>query len=89
MPAGWTGVSDVPRAGASPEIVQRRAERRAEQKLARRSRQRWAVVWLDGPQVTLSSSEVRDRLVAGDAVEGLVPERVIRCIRRRGLYAVG
>ena len=49
----------------------------------------WAVVWLDGPQVTLSSSEVRDRLVAGDAVEGLVPERVIRCIRRRGLYAVG
>jgi len=36
-------VSDVPRAGASPEIVQRRAERRAEQKLARRSPQRWAV----------------------------------------------
>ena len=49
----------------------------------------WRVVWLDGPQVTASSSEVRDRLVAGDPVEGLVPEGVIRCIRRRGLYAVG
>ncbi len=43
MPAGWTGVSDVPRVGPSPENVQRRADRRAEQKLARRSRQRWAV----------------------------------------------
>ena len=43
MPAGWTGVSDVPRAGASAGNVQRRTDRRAEQKLARRSRQRWAV----------------------------------------------
>ena len=43
MPAGWTGVSDVPRTGASPGSVQRRAERRAEQQVARRSRERWAV----------------------------------------------
>jgi len=48
----------------------------------------WRVVWLDGPQVTVSSSEVRDRLAAGEPADSLVPERVIRCIRRRGLYAV-
>ena len=49
----------------------------------------WRVVRLEGPQVSVSSSEVRDRIAAGDPVEGLVPEGVIRCIRRRGLYAVG
>jgi nicotinate-nucleotide adenylyltransferase len=49
----------------------------------------WRVVRLDGPQETVSSSEVRERLVAGDPVEGLVPDGVIRCILRRGLYAVG
>ena len=49
----------------------------------------WRVVRLDGPQVTVSSSEVRERLVTGGPVEGLVPAGVIRCIRRRGLYAVG
>jgi nicotinate-nucleotide adenylyltransferase len=49
----------------------------------------WRVVRLDGPLVSVSSSEVRDRIAAGHPVEGLVPEGVIRCIRRRGLYAVG
>jgi nicotinate-nucleotide adenylyltransferase len=49
----------------------------------------WRMLWLDGPQVSVSSSEVRDRLVAGDPVDGMVPAEVIRCIRRRGLYAVG
>ncbi|MGA2933102.1 MAG: hypothetical protein ABSE98_13575 [Acidimicrobiales bacterium] len=44
MPAGWTEVSDSPRMGASPALAQRRADRRAEQKLARRCRQRWAIV---------------------------------------------
>ena len=49
----------------------------------------WRVVWLDGPRVTVSSSEVRDRLEAGDPVDAMTPAAVIRCIRRRGLYAVG
>jgi len=48
----------------------------------------WRVEHLDGPQVAISSSEVRDLLAAGSPVEGLVPEEVIRCIRRRGMYAV-
>jgi len=39
MSAGWTELSDGPHVGASPA----RAQRRAEQKVARRSRQRWAV----------------------------------------------
>jgi nicotinate-nucleotide adenylyltransferase len=49
----------------------------------------WRAVRVDGPQVAVSSSEVRERLTAGEPVEGLVPPGVIRCIRRRGLYAVG
>ncbi len=43
MPAGWTELSEGPRVGAPPTQVQCRADRRAEQKLARRSRQHWAV----------------------------------------------
>ncbi|HUE07391.1 MAG TPA: hypothetical protein VMP41_08175 [Acidimicrobiales bacterium] len=43
MPAGWTELSDSPRVGASPIRAQRRADRRAELKLARRSQQRWTI----------------------------------------------
>lgn len=49
----------------------------------------WRVVRVEGPQVDVSSSQVRERLAAGEPVDGLVPAEVIRCIRRRGLYAVG
>jgi nicotinate-nucleotide adenylyltransferase len=48
----------------------------------------WRAEWVDGPQVPVSSSEVRDLLAAGRPVDGMVPESVIRCIRRRNLYAV-
>jgi nicotinate-nucleotide adenylyltransferase len=48
----------------------------------------WGVAWIDGPQVPVSSSQVRELLAAGRSVEGLVPDAVIHCIRRRGLYAV-
>ena len=48
----------------------------------------WRAVRVDGPQVAVSSSEVRDRLAAGAPVDALVPPAVIRCIRRRGMYAV-
>ncbi len=43
MPAGWTELSDSPRVGVIPARVQPRADRRAELKVARRSRQRWTV----------------------------------------------
>ncbi len=49
----------------------------------------WRVDWVEGPQVQVSSSEVRERLQRGESVNELVPEPVIHCIRRRGLYAVG
>jgi nicotinate-nucleotide adenylyltransferase len=48
----------------------------------------WRVVHVDGEAVDVSSSELRDRLGRGCPVDGLIPESVIRCIRRRGLYAV-
>lgn len=44
MPAGWTELSDSPRVAASPSHAQRRADRRAELKLARRAQQRWTLV---------------------------------------------
>jgi hypothetical protein len=44
MPAGWTELSESPRVGALPIRVQRRTDRRAELKAARRSRRRWAIV---------------------------------------------
>jgi hypothetical protein len=43
MPAGWTELSESTRVGALPAPVRPRADRRAEQKLARRSRRQWAV----------------------------------------------
>ena len=49
----------------------------------------WRVVWVDGPDEPVSSSEVRDLLFEGRSVEGLVPEPIIRCLGRLGLYSVG
>ncbi len=49
----------------------------------------WTVAWVDGPDVDISSSEVRTQLQRGESVNGLVPEPVIHCISRRALYAVG
>jgi hypothetical protein len=45
MPAGWTELSESPRVAvaALPDRATRRSDRRAELKLARRSRRRWAV----------------------------------------------
>jgi nicotinate-nucleotide adenylyltransferase len=49
----------------------------------------WRAVAVPGVAVDLSSSDARRRLEAGLAVTGMVPEPVVRCIRSRGLYAVG
>ncbi len=49
----------------------------------------WRVARVEGGGVDVSSSEVREALDRGLDVSGDVPPAVIRCIRRRGLYAVG
>jgi nicotinate-nucleotide adenylyltransferase len=49
----------------------------------------WRVVWVEGPQINVSSSEVRHRLERGKSVADAVPAGVIRCIAQRDLYAVG
>ena len=43
MPAEWTELSERPSVGALPVRAQRRTDRRAELKMARRSRQRWVI----------------------------------------------
>ena len=46
-----------------------------------------AIRVLDGSPVDASSTEIRDRLTAGRAVTGLVPEVTAAYIRKHGLYA--
>ena len=43
MPAGWTELSESPRVRGVPDRVQRRTDRRAELRVARRSSRRWAI----------------------------------------------
>src|SRR3984893_9004757 len=47
----------------------------------------WRSVNVPVAPFDVSSTELRRRLEAGGAVQGLVPEAVVRCIRQRGLYA--
>jgi nicotinate-nucleotide adenylyltransferase len=49
----------------------------------------WRSVAVPVAPVDVSSTELRERLADGRPVDGLVPEAVMRCIRRRGLYATG
>ncbi len=47
----------------------------------------WRVVEVPVAPFDVSSTELRRRLGAGQPVEDLVPDAVIRCIEHRGLYA--
>lgn len=47
----------------------------------------WRTVTVPVAPFAVSSTELRDRLESGQTVEGLIPDVVIRCIERRGLYA--
>jgi nicotinate-nucleotide adenylyltransferase len=47
----------------------------------------WNVVEVPVAPFDVSSTELRRRLGAGQPVQDLVPDAVIRCIERRGLYA--
>jgi nicotinate-nucleotide adenylyltransferase len=47
----------------------------------------WQAVSVPVAPFDVSSTELRARLEAGQPVDGLVPEGVIRCIRGRNLYA--
>jgi nicotinate-nucleotide adenylyltransferase len=49
----------------------------------------WRVEWVDGPQVDVSSSAVRQALGEGETIDHMVPEGVVHCIHRRNMYAVG
>lgn len=48
----------------------------------------WTGVEIDGGGVDVSSSHLREQLAAGEPTGTGVPDPVVRCIRRRGLYAV-
>jgi nicotinate-nucleotide adenylyltransferase len=44
-------------------------------------------IWIDAPIITLSSTEVRARVAAGQSIHYLVPENVRQYIYRHNLYA--
>jgi hypothetical protein len=43
MPVGWTELSESPRVRTVPDRMQRRSDRRAALKVARRSSRRWSI----------------------------------------------
>jgi nicotinate-nucleotide adenylyltransferase len=47
----------------------------------------WHTVDVPTAPLDVSSTELRDRLEAGQPVDGLLPLGVMRCIHQRGLYA--
>ncbi len=49
----------------------------------------WRTVPVPVSPSDVSSTDLRRRLEAGEPVDGLIPEAVIRCIHQRGLYATG
>lgn len=49
-------------------------------------RQQWSARMLDLPQMDLSATEIRDRLVRGESIEGLVPPTVAAYIAAHSLY---
>jgi nicotinate-nucleotide adenylyltransferase len=46
----------------------------------------WSTVSVTMPRLDISSSDLRDRVRAGQAVDGLVPPGAVRIIRARRLY---
>jgi len=49
----------------------------------------WRVVQIEVPALEVSSTDLRNRARDGRPLDYLVPESVVRVIRRRGLYAGG
>ena len=50
---------------------------------------RASIVFLDGPRIRMSASEVRERAFAGRSIRYLVPDAVVAYIGDHGLYQAG
>ena len=91
---GVRGVRDLARSAARPRAGDHRgrAPRRLPRCHARRRRPRRfrehaeRVVFLDGPRLRLSASDLRERAAAGRSLRYLVPDAVAAHIEDHGLY---
>jgi nicotinate-nucleotide adenylyltransferase len=52
-----------------------------------RSLDGWRVELVTVPNLEISSTDLRDRAAHGRPLDYLVPEKAVRCLRARGLYA--
>ena len=46
-------------------------------------------LYLEGPMIDISATEIRSRLASGEPLRGILPERVERYIKENGLYGAG
>ena len=46
----------------------------------------YPVIWVDAPFMSVSSTQIRELLLAGESVRYLVPDKVIDYINEKGLY---
>jgi nicotinate-nucleotide adenylyltransferase len=44
------------------------------------------VIFMDGPKIDISATEVRERVAKGETIEHLVPEAVAEYIKKHKLY---
>lgn len=45
-----------------------------------------SILWVDTPEVDISSTEIRERIKQGQSIKGLVPQAVAEYIRQKDLY---
>lgn len=46
----------------------------------------YPIIWVDIPEITISSTEIRKKIVQGCSLKYLVPDKVLDYIAREGLY---
>ena len=44
------------------------------------------IIWMQTPEISISSTEIREKIQKGLSIDGLVPQAIVEYIRQRDLY---